>query len=38
VPQEERSLEWHPVILEEMRKKDREACDLPAPTFAWTDN
>jgi hypothetical protein len=39
VPQPERSEEWHPVVLEEMTKKDRESHDhLPAPTFAWTDN
>lgn len=39
VPQAERSVDWHPVVLEEMRKKDRETGEvLPEPSFAWTDN
>ena len=39
VPREGRSHGWHPVVLEEMDKKDREVSDpLPTPTYAWTGN
>jgi hypothetical protein len=39
VPEGKRSQEWHPVVLEEMSKKDHECGDLlPSPTFAWTGN
>jgi len=38
VPPEERSSDWHPVVHEEMDKKDLEASDsLPTPTYAWTE-
>jgi hypothetical protein len=39
VPEAERSGEWHPVVHEEMRKKDHETIEpLPNPTYAWTNN
>lgn len=39
VPPEERSSLLHPIIREEMEKKDREEQEeLPTPTFCWTDN
>ncbi len=37
VPREERSPDLHPIILEEMEKKDIEGIDvIPTPTVAWT--
>ncbi len=37
VPEDERSEEWHPVVLEEMKRKDRESADNCLPTYAWSD-
>ncbi|MGF1581609.1 MAG: hypothetical protein ACFCD0_19955 [Gemmataceae bacterium] len=37
MPREERSPDLHPVILQEMEKKDLEGTEpMPAPTVAWT--
>ena len=33
VPRERRERSWHPVVLDEMRRKDTEATDY-APVFA----
>ena len=39
VPREKRRNDWHPVVHEEMDRKDRDMTDgLPAPTYAWTAN
>lgn len=32
VPAAERKPSWHPIIQDEMSKKDEEACDLEAVT------
>lgn len=38
VPNSDRSAAWHPVVLEEMAKKDREIGEnLPTPMFAWAE-
>jgi len=37
VPREERKDSWHPVIQEEMKKKDGEAgAHLATPAYAWS--
>jgi len=37
VAPEERSQKWHPVIREEMEKKDNEAgSPLARPSYSWT--
>jgi hypothetical protein len=39
VPRDKRLDDWHPVVLEEMERKDRDLTDVfPTPTYAWTDN
>ncbi len=39
VPVDQRKPSWHPVIHEEMEKKDLEAGLSPAtPTYAWSDS
>lgn len=39
VPCDKRLNDWHPVVLEEMARKDHDITDsLPAPTYAWTAN
>jgi hypothetical protein len=39
VPDAERKRGWHPIILEEMRRKDEEASydDEPSPAFAVSE-
>lgn len=34
VAMEERSLEWHPIVLDEMAARDREIGIYPAPTHS----
>jgi hypothetical protein len=35
VPADERNRRWHPIVLEEMNRKDEESyLDEPSPTFA----
>jgi len=37
VPREKRKDSWHPVIQEEMDKKDHEtASPLPNPAYVWS--
>jgi hypothetical protein len=39
VPRDKRASDWHPVVLEEMERKDRDLSEgLPTPTYAWIDN
>lgn len=39
VPPDSRNNGWHPVVLEEMKKKDRDMSEiLPTPTYAWSGN
>ena len=40
VPRDSRKPSWHPVVHEEMEKKDLESGDAPAvtPTYAWADS
>jgi hypothetical protein len=36
VPVDHRNHGWHPIVLEEMRHKDREATnDEPAPAYSY---
>jgi hypothetical protein len=37
VPRGQRKAAWHPVVHEEMARKDREMSDAePAPAFVWS--
>ncbi len=36
VPTDERSPTWHPIVLEEMAKKDRESDSVPSPIYAYS--
>src|SRR5262249_44883617 len=40
VPPDERSQKWHPVIHEEMEKKDGEEAGfpLPSPSYRWSNS
>ena len=39
VPVEQRKPSWHPIVHEEMEKKDRESGSSPvAPAYAWSDS
>jgi hypothetical protein len=39
VPRNHRQDTWHPVVHEEMEKKDLETGeDLASPAYAWTDS
>ena len=39
VPRHKRQGSWHPVVHEEMEKKDLETGDQEAsPAYAWTDS
>jgi len=36
VPSSKRQASWHPIIHDEMTKKDSETSETePAPTYAW---
>jgi hypothetical protein len=36
VPQKQRQVSWHPVVHEEMEKKDNEAVETKdRPAYAW---
>jgi len=38
VPREQRQHSWHPVVHEEMEKKDREVgASAATPAYAWSD-
>ena len=37
VPPEKRSTSWHPVVHEEMEKKDLESGN-PLPDYQWTNS
>jgi len=39
VPVEQRKPSWHPIVHEEMEKKDRESGSSPVATaYAWSDS
>jgi hypothetical protein len=39
VPSEQREHAWHPIVHEEMEKKDAETgAPLASPSYAWTDS
>jgi hypothetical protein len=39
VPTEQRKQSWHPIVHEEMEKKDLEGGDSPAsPAYAWSES
>jgi hypothetical protein len=37
VPRGERKHSWHPVIQEEMEKKDVEGAPSASPAYAWSE-
>ncbi|MCI0458723.1 MAG: hypothetical protein L0Z62_17330 [Gemmataceae bacterium] len=38
VPREERKSSWHPVVHEEMEKKDLDLHTEATPAYAWSDS
>ncbi len=38
VPPDERKQSWHPIVHEEMEKKDLETGQSPSPAYAWSDS
>jgi hypothetical protein len=36
VPTDQREPNWHPIVHEEMEKKDNETTRSPSPVYAWS--